>query len=358
MTLHYPALLGRISGTVVIQEKTLVFRADEPSTQEITLAIAPLNISIGGQNSTHYFLEDPNFPDIKICVQDFQVIQILADHGSYSALLNIEKTQKLNLIKKIKLSTPIILTVFSFILIPLIISLTPISWFNHTISFNLEKKIGNLLLPSLKKELLIVENSPEQIKLKKLLSLIQVSNPSLAKLDIEVFVSQKSDINAFALPGGSLVINQGLIKSAGHVDEIAGVLAHELAHIEQRHIIKSMTGQLGQISGLIIVTLFLGTDAIGVIHGLNNLISLKYSREDELKADAVGLRFLNNAKINSAGMTEFFIKLSKKENGFDQALTLLSTHPLSTERVSQLIKMQKTAPHLELISLPKSLQDL
>lgn len=353
----FPALLERTSGIIIIQQHSVVFNADDGSAKDITLSISRMKITIGGQNSTHYYLNDPYLTNTLICVQDPKIIEILANQGSHSAKQSLQQTKELNFWRALKFSTPIISTIFLILLIPIFLSFIPISWFNNTLTFEQEKTLGEWLLPSIKKDLLIQENHPSQKKIEDLTKLLQDQTKELKPLKIDVYISQKTDINAFALPGGIIVLNQGLIKSAESTEEIIGVLAHELAHIERRHLVKSMAGRLGNLAGIMLLTLFVGTDAIGVISSVNNLVTLKYSREDESEADARGFEFLANANVSATGMINFFTKLSKKENSIEQAMSVLSTHPMSLERVEKLNILNKQNPISNPRSLPWSIKD-
>lgn len=356
--ISFPALLDRTSGTIVIQQHWVVFNSDDGTAKDISLAISRMKITLGGRNSTHYYLSDPHLPNITICVQDVKIIEILASQGCSSAKQSLQQTKERHFWRTLKFSAPIFSTIFLILLIPIMLSFIPISWLNDTLSFEQEKQLGELLFPSIKKDLLIDENHPSQKKIEDLTKLLQIGTKELSSLKIDVYISKKTDINAFALPGGIIVVNQGLISSAESSEEIVGVLAHELAHIERRHLVKSMAGRLGNLAGVMLLTLFVGTDAIGVVSGINNLVTLKYSREDESEADARGFEFLVNAKVSAEGMINFFTKLSKKESSLEQALLVLSTHPISQERVEKLNILKQQYSIEQPQTLPWTIKDL
>lgn len=357
--ISYPALLGRTSGTITLQQQHVVFNADDGSSKDIRLSIERMEIMLGGKNSTHYYLTDPLISNTVICVQDLKIIEILASQGSAAAIQSLQQTKERSFWRTLKFTTPILATIFLILLAPFFLSLIPISWLNHFLSFEQEKKFGKLLLPIIKNELLIQENHPAQQKVDDLKRILQENTEELKALEIKVYISKKPDINAFALPGGTIVINQGLLFSAESTEEIIGVIAHELAHVERRHLVKSMTGRLGNLAGVMLLTLFVGTDAVGVISNINNLVTLKYSREDELEADARGFEFLTNAKVSTTGMINFFTKLSKNETGFNQALSVLSTHPMSHDRVDKLNSLNERYPvNTQPTTLPWNIKDL
>lgn len=142
------------------------------------------------------------------------------------------------------------------------------------------------------------------------------------------FVADREDLNAFAAPGGVVVVFSGLIRGTDSAEQLAGVLAHEVAHAELRHGLRAIVKGFGVRA----VTAALFGDFGGGLLGdaAAQLTELKFSRDAERQADADGLRRLVNAEIDPQGMPAFFAKLAKAQDGGPP--TLLSTHPDSDER--------------------------
>jgi beta-barrel assembly-enhancing protease len=153
----------------------------------------------------------------------------------------------------------------------------------------------------------------------------------------------KSDVvNAFALPGGYVVVFTGLMKKAESGEEVAGVLGHELNHVLQRHGLERIVKNLGLMTVMAIV---LGDQQglVGMMKQLGvELLTLKFGREQETEADLTGLQLLLRAKIDPSGMITFFQRLSEKDEGRTE---WLSTHPMSNARAERLKS--------ELAALPK-----
>lgn len=144
----------------------------------------------------------------------------------------------------------------------------------------------------------------------------------------------KSDVvNAFALPGGSVMVFTGLIKKAERPEEVAGVLAHELNHVLQRHGLERIVKQLGFIAVASII--FGNQQGLGqMMKQLGvELMTLKFGRAQETEADLTGLQLLHRAKIDPSGMITFFERLAEKDEG---RVELLSTHPMSGSRAERL----------------------
>ena len=162
--------------------------------------------------------------------------------------------------------------------------------------------------------------------LKKLVNSLD-DNPD----DLQVEVAKIDMLNAIALPGGNVILFDGLIKQAKTPDEVAGVLAHEIGHVREKHVMQALLRQMG----LAVV--------LGGIDGnsgalVNNVLAMSYSRNSEAEADAHSMKVLGNANISPVGTASFFDRLSQldgsagtlKENA---GITgYLSSHPLSASR--------------------------
>lgn len=137
--------------------------------------------------------------------------------------------------------------------------------------------------------------------------------------------------NAFAVPGGRLVILRGLIDKAEDRGIVAGVFAHEIGHEVHKHALKSVIQDAGTsfLIGLMVGDIFGGS----LIAGAGQiLLSLSFSREAEEEADAFSVNAMNRANLDARSMTRFFGRLSKKHGSAEQSLVYLSTHPVSDER--------------------------
>ncbi|MDH4304747.1 MAG: M48 family metallopeptidase [Nitrospira sp.] len=149
----------------------------------------------------------------------------------------------------------------------------------------------------------------------------------------DVTVVKSDVVNAFALPGGYIVVFTGLMKKAESPEEVAGVLAHELNHVLQRHGLERIIKQLGFVA---VVSIVLGNPPGlgGIMKQLGiELMTLKFGRAQETEADMTGLQLLYQAKINPEGMITFFQRLAEKDEG---RVEWLSTHPMSSARADHL----------------------
>lgn len=137
-------------------------------------------------------------------------------------------------------------------------------------------------------------------------------------------------VNAFALPGGQIVIAEGLLRAADSPDEVAGVLAHEMGHVLHRHSTAAIIEALG------ITFLFgamLGDLGTGLVSGAGEtLVGLSFRREAETEADERALALLERAGLSSRGLVDFFERMQRKAGERPTVLRLLSTHPPNESR--------------------------
>ncbi len=160
------------------------------------------------------------------------------------------------------------------------------------------------------------------------------------------FVVGDPRINAFAAPGGFIGVNSGLILAAITEAELAGVLAHEVAHVTQRHIARAyaaaQTSSLPTAAAILAAILLGGASpqasqaAIATGIATSQQLQLNYTRANEYEADRLGIQYLARAQFDPNGMVDFFNLLERRNAA--EGLSppeYLSTHPLSSNRVAE-----------------------
>lgn len=151
--------------------------------------------------------------------------------------------------------------------------------------------------------------------------------------EVRVFLAQAGIPNAFALPDNSIVVTVELIDLLDSPDELAGILAHEVAHIADNHV---MRGFIRSVGAGIFFDVVLGGSGAGQAAAIAsmNLVGLRYSREDEAQADAHAIELLERANIDPGGLARGFQRLAayQNKNGIDKIPELLSSHPATAAR--------------------------
>jgi beta-barrel assembly-enhancing protease len=165
-----------------------------------------------------------------------------------------------------------------------------------------------------------------------------------ADLDWKFFVVNTDVVNAFALPGGYIYVNRGVIERADKMDELAGVLGHEIGHVVRRHSVKQMQTQQGANVGIAltcVLTHVCDSDASqAAIQVGGAAVFAKFSRQDEQEADEEGFKNVIRAGISPKGLVSFFQKLLTEEKGGGSAIDAwFSDHPLTQDRIADIQKL-------------------
>ena len=171
----------------------------------------------------------------------------------------------------------------------------------------------------------------------------QIASRGQRQIPYQFFLVNSNVVNAFAVPGGYIYLNRGLIERMSNVSELAGVLAHEISHVELRHSVDQMQKMQQADVGVALVSILLGDKAQGtagqaagaVVNVGGSLYFAKHSREAEEEADRQGVPLMVAAGINPNGMTSMFRKLIAEERSRPSALEQwFSTHPLTEDRIT------------------------
>ena len=175
---------------------------------------------------------------------------------------------------------------------------------------------------------------------------INVLGDSLARVsgrtdipDWQFYVVDSKEVNAFALPGGFIYINRGLIERANRMDQVAGVLGHEIGHVVERHSVKQMQQMQKANIGVglaCVLTRICESQAAGAaINVAGSAVFSKFSRQDETEADAVGVRITTRAGIDPHGIPEMFeILLQERQARPAGVEAWFLTHPLEEDRIA------------------------
>ncbi|MDO9453065.1 MAG: M48 family metallopeptidase [Stagnimonas sp.] len=200
-------------------------------------------------------------------------------------------------------------------------------WIAAKVPLKTEQKLGDMVWKAQKAQLRLVENTAAN----EAVATIGAKLTQGSRYSYRWFVARDNSINAFAIPGGTVVVHTGLIEAAKTPEELAGVLAHEVQHIEQRHSLRAMAQSLGTMAGLGMVF----GDVSGIAQIAASLSQLSYSRDAEREADARGLAVLKAAAIDPQGMVRMFETLGKESEGLNPP-AMLSSHPATAERIARL----------------------
>jgi predicted Zn-dependent protease len=210
------------------------------------------------------------------------------------------------------------------------------AWIAARVSMQTEVSIGERALAQLEREHELTQEGAAA----KAIADIGSRLTRGSKYRYRWYLSDDEEVNAYALPGGIVVVNKGMIEEVADAEELAGVLAHEVQHIEHRHTLQQMIASAGWAAMLAVVLGDVSAITAIVIHQLGNL---RNSRKLEAEADTEGMKALARAGISLDGMARLFRRLQadeKKRGGEGPAL--LSSHPATEERIADLEQLAKT----------------
>jgi predicted Zn-dependent protease len=204
-------------------------------------------------------------------------------------------------------------------------------WLAAQVSLSTEKRLGQMGLESLKSE----GNLDQESAAAKAVSELGTRLTQGSRYEYQWYVKNDDSINAFAMPGGIVVVHSGLIANAETPEQLAGVLAHEVQHIEQRHSLQHLI-HAGGLAAVLAVTMGDVSGIAAVL--LHSAGTTRHSRELEARADADGVKALIAAGIPPQGMTEFFAKLMEqgKDSQGPAMIQFLSSHPATEARLASI----------------------
>jgi beta-barrel assembly-enhancing protease len=212
-----------------------------------------------------------------------------------------------------------------------------------------EYKIGEMIIRGLRDSGEISED-PETSEYIQSVGARLGSHAQEGNLKFTFFVVKDRAINAFALPGGFICVNAGLILATASESELAGVLAHEISHVTQRHIVRGIQAQ--SRNSLVSTAAMLAAILVGAMSGNSNVgmagvmagqsaamqSQLNFSRENEHEADRVGIGVLAAAGYDPNAVGTFFETLGRRmgsAGGNTKILEFLQTHPVTSSRVAE-----------------------
>lgn len=324
------------AGTLSVSQEGVRFEAEGLKG---VLPLAGLALRRGGHNDEQIFFEHPEFPGWSIYSSDAGLANdpVLAGNAAFAREVRAAERSRKSVPKPVVFGLAFLAILFGGVVLlwaqkdwiaEKVADRIPISW---------EEKFGDKVFASFESDGTMLTNSiwdgPVTNITRRLVAVAGKSGYTF-----KFHIKRDTNVNAFAIPGGHVVILTGLLERAESAEEVAGVLAHELAHVTRRHSLRNIV----KSAGLMVMLQALIGDASGLL-GLaadasQYLLRQKFSRDFEREADDSGWAYLAEAKIDPRGMTKFFEKLKAMtgSEAMENSLALVNTHPATQERIDGL----------------------
>jgi predicted Zn-dependent protease len=316
----------------------LMVRVEDVSghVQEDEIPFAAVRISAGGVNHDHLVVKWEFGSGARtLYLKDSTLISAFRHAAPYEILRELEETAaKVRRVRSrrraiwLVVATMLCSVAFFFwfasdLLVDFAVSRIPLEW---------EQKLGESAYRDFLAQQTVITEGPAIAAVKEITHRLTDSVPD-NPYTFEVSLVKSDVVNAFALPGGYVVVFTGLMLKAESGEEVAGVLSHELNHVLRRHGLERIVKQIGLVA---VLTILLGDPQglAGLMKQLGvELLTLKFGRAQETEADLLGVQLLHRAKIDPSGMIRFFERLAQQDK---DRVEILSTHPMSDDRAERL----------------------
>lgn len=235
------------------------------------------------------------------------------------------------------------------IIINIIILLSYFGLADASLTIEDERKLGKEFYENLERNKILYHNTRVEEYITKLGMIIVTTIPK-SSFEYHFSVIKSSAVNAFATPGGYVYVNLGLINLVENESELAGVLAHEIAHVNARHIAdivdKSTKVNIATLAALLAGAFLGGGDMTAAVASFSmataTTLNLKYSREHEEEADRLGMSYMANAGYDGSSMLDFLKIMRQTEYYSSNVPSYFLTHPGTDERIRYIDALLQT----------------
>lgn len=344
---------GRAAGDLSVSAAGFCFRSD---TQSVTMPLAGARLTLGGASDRIVFIAHPDFPDWSLYTSDHAILRdpVLAAHPELTVALGAMRRKRTRnwamfaAVFTVLIAVPVVLLLNMGWLTGIAARQVPASW---------EEQLGKTAFGQYQIQADMIQDPQTAKLLTELTDALTQALPD-SRYQFHFYVARNPSLNAFALPGGYVVVHSELLLRADSAEEVLGVLAHEISHVTSQHGTRNLIASTGLF---LTVQAALG-DASGLLATLAGaapfLLTQKYSRGFENEADAQGFELLQRARIDGRGMVTFFDKVKSEEervrakvreqvgDSAGAVLTetpeFLATHPATDSRIE---RMREKAAH-------------
>lgn len=333
---------GRTAGEISVTRKGLSFKSEKA---EITLPLLGLKIEKGGAANNLLFFTHTKKEGWSVYTDQKDILkeELFTEYEELKTQIQQFNKNKIKNSILLSIGTAFagILFYFAFLAssslkdfaVKEIAAKIPLEW---------EEKLGGMAGSGVSSHIITNESINKDLGKITAPILKEINKDNARKYKFKFVIVDDKVVNAFALPGGTVIINSGLLLKTESPEELAGVLAHEISHVTRQHGVR----QIIQSIGIYMIVQTLLGDVQGILAVLLDnsgfLLNLKFSRDFEREADDSGFKYLVGAEIDPTGMVSFFDKMKEEEKkvtgGEVEIPSIISTHPATDERINNLKK--------------------
>lgn len=325
---------------VVITVSSEGVRAVAESGDTLVLPLDVLEVTPGGYDGDFVFLRAPG-QELSISTTDLAVVERLAEVGGPAMAARLAHVRKHRGAASFWRSFSLVAASLTALLLVVIVVATPtlLSWSVGLLPASFDRELGDLAAADTLASGTAVTDPRVVGMVETIVARLREGAPA-SEHSYRVSVVENDEVNAFALPGGQIVVWTGLLREAESAEQVAGVLAHEIAHVERRHGLRNVAHRAGLAIGLrLLLAIFLGGDLDGFTSLAADVAviaaSNDYNQDQESQADADAVDRLHAVGLDPSALASFFRVMSRAGTGEVPAFAQwLSTHPDHETRIA------------------------
>lgn len=325
-------------GQIVIDHRELHFHSE---TLQLAVPLHRLQVRIGEGEDERIYFQDPEALEWEVFTDDFEILEhpLLPQAATLREELTRSATKQ-ELYRRLRMVGYVLLGIIIITWLANVGVGIMVGALVNRVPPRLEQKLGAEALGELQMVMSFLEDSNRVARLGELIAPL-TNAISVGTNGLQLYIAEEEDPNAFALPGGTVVVTTGMLNLVDRPEELLGVVAHELAHVKKKHGIRQAISGVGPF---LMFGVLLGGQGgvVGLLGSASDLVIRSgFSREYETEADDVGWQILVAAKVDPRGMTDVFRKLQAYEEKHQQADFMpqaFSSHPEVKKRIARLEK--------------------
>lgn len=331
-----------IAGTITVDPQNLVFRSDGI---EVSIPLSRLIISADG--TARWRFHDSENDEWTIETSDKQILTSYFFTYRHTIRNQVrELAARQEGLHRLRMAPLFLLLFFAIVAVVWLLAARSVNFLVSRIPASWERELGDELLSEIQSDAKLQSGTKLVAYLESLGNRLMPGDLK-RKYPLRFYILDDPDVNAAALPGGIIIVNSGTLDAMRSPEQLAGILAHEIAHIIERHSLRKLVSSIGPHYALRLFIRDKSSLLSVLAHSSHILLRQNFSREYEREADATAWRLLVDARIDPRGYIEALrqTQTAQRRLSTGNAPRILSSHPPTDERIKHLENLwEKTSP--------------